>query len=57
MKSFFKTLKYKKYYLNKYKTFNKLSFTINKYIHFYNHKKYQKQLNNLNPIKYKTKTT
>ncbi|MCM3489465.1 IS3 family transposase, partial [Alkalihalophilus marmarensis] len=55
MESFFGTLKCEKYYLNKYETFDELSFAIDEYIHFYNHERYQKRLNGLSPMEYRAK--
>ncbi|KAB2336749.1 IS3 family transposase [Cytobacillus depressus] len=55
MESFWSTLKCEKYYLSKYETFEELSFAIDEYIHFYNHNRYQKRLNGLSPIEYRTK--
>ncbi|WP_414858779.1 IS3 family transposase [Paenibacillus sp. Soil724D2] len=28
---------------------------VHRYIHFYNHKRFQKKLNNLSPVEYRTK--
>jgi transposase InsO family protein len=55
MESFWGTLKSEKYYLEKYETFEKLSTAIDEYIHFYNHKRYQKRLNGLSPMEYRAK--
>jgi putative transposase len=55
MESFWGTLKCEKYYLHKYKTFEDLSIAIDEYIHFYNHDRYQKRLNGLSPMEYRTK--
>ncbi len=55
IESFFGTLKCEKYYLHTYKTFEDLSTAINEYIHFYNHERYQKRLNGLSPMEYRTK--
>lgn len=54
MESFWGTLKSEKYYLDKYETFDELSEAINEYIYFYNHKRYQKRLNGLSPLEYRT---
>ncbi|WP_420846151.1 IS3 family transposase [Neobacillus notoginsengisoli] len=55
MESFWGTLKSEKYYLKKYETFEELSMAIDEYIHFYNHNRYQKRLNGLSPMEYRTK--
>lgn len=55
MESFWGTLKCEKYYLHKYETFEELSRAIDKYIHFYNHDRYQKRLNGLSPMEYRAK--
>jgi putative transposase len=55
MESFWGTLKCEKYYLNKYETFEELSKAIDEYIYFYNHDRYQKRLNGLSPMEYRTK--
>jgi putative transposase len=55
MESFWGTLKSEKYYLEKYETFDELSGAIDEYIYFYNHKRYQKRLNGLSPLEYRTK--
>jgi len=55
MESFWGTLKCEKYYLNKYETFEELSKTIDDYIRFYNHDRYQKRLNGLSPMEYRAK--
>jgi putative transposase len=54
MESFWGTLKSEKYYLDKYETFDELSGAIDEYIYFYNHKRYQKRLNGLSPLEYRT---
>jgi putative transposase len=55
MESFWGTLKCEKYYLQKYETFEDLSFAVNEYIQFYNHDRYQKRLNGLSPMEYRAK--
>jgi len=55
MESFWGTLKCEKYYLRKYHTYEELSLAISEYIHFYNHKRYQKRLNGLSPMEYRAK--
>lgn len=55
MESFWGTLKCEKYYLRKYRTFEELSVAINEYIYFYNYDRYQKRLNGLSPMEYRTK--
>lgn len=54
MESFWGTLKCEKYYLYKFDTFDELSNTIDEYIEFYNHKRYQERLNGLSPMEYRT---
>lgn len=54
MESFWGTLKCEKYYLYKFDTFDELSNTIDEYIEFYNHKRYQERLNSLSPMEYRT---
>lgn len=54
MEYFFRTLKCKKYYLHKYKTFEELTTAIDENIHFYNHEDTnQKRLNGLSPLEYR----
>jgi transposase InsO family protein len=55
MESFWSTLKCEKYYLHRYETFEELNLAMEEYIHFYNHEKYQKRLNGLSPLEYRTK--
>ncbi|WP_328588941.1 IS3 family transposase, partial [Niallia nealsonii] len=55
MESFWGTLKSEKYYLNKYDSFEELTFAVEEYIHFYNNERYQKRLNGLSPLEYRAK--
>ncbi|MBF7156645.1 IS3 family transposase [Bacillus albus] len=40
--------------LYSFHTADEVKFAVRKYIHFYNHQRLQKKLNNLSPYKYKT---
>ncbi|WP_439874610.1 IS3 family transposase [Bacillus mycoides] len=42
------------FYLYSFRKANEIKFTVPKYIHFYNHQRFQKKLNNLSPYKYRT---
>jgi len=53
MESFWETLKYEKYYLHKYETFEALQQAIDNYIQFYNNERYQEQLNGSSPLEYR----
>lgn len=53
MESFWGTLKCKKYFLNKYNTFEELKKDMDVYIHFYNYERLQKRLNGFSPLEYR----
>ncbi|MEC2776684.1 IS3 family transposase, partial [Bacillus cereus] len=46
-------LKFEKYYLHKYETFEALQQAIDNYIQFYNNERYQEKLNGLSPLEYR----
>jgi transposase InsO family protein len=54
MEAFWGILKCEKYYLNKYNTYEELSYAIDDYISFYNNKRLQKKLNGLSPLEFRT---
>ncbi len=54
IESFWSKLKCEKYYLNKYETFESLKQDIDDYIYFYNNFRFQKRLNGLSPIEFRT---
>lgn len=54
IEAFWGTLKCEKYYLHKYDSYEKLKQSIDDYIHFYNHDRYQKRLNGLSPLEFRT---
>ena len=53
MESFWGTLKWEKYYLHKYHTFEALHQAIEEYIRFYNNERYQGKLNGLSPLEFR----
>ena len=55
MESFWGKLKSEEYYLHTYSTFEKLKEAIEAYIEFYNHRRYQENLNGLSPYEYRAK--
>lgn len=55
MESFWGMLKSEEYYLNTYNTFEELKRAIEAYINFYNHRRYQENLNGLSPYEYRAK--
>jgi transposase InsO family protein len=46
------TLKTEKYYLHKYKNYRSLKSVIEKYIKYYNTKRYQKRLKRMSPLEF-----
>ncbi|SCY81407.1 Transposase InsO and inactivated derivatives [Lysinibacillus sp. TC-37] len=54
IESFWGTLKCEKYYLHKYDSYEELKLAIDEYIHFYNYYRYQKRLNGLSPLEFRT---
>lgn len=56
VKCFFKTLKSKCFYLNKFSNISKLKNAVTKYIKYYNSKKISLKLKGLTPIKYRNQT-
>jgi len=53
MEGFWGTLKSEMYYLKKFYTYDELELSIDEYIHFYNHERYQAKLNGLAPIEFR----
>lgn len=53
IESFWSALKCERYYLHKYETFDELLHSIEHYIQFYNHERYQQRLNGLSPLEYR----
>ncbi|KAB0444010.1 hypothetical protein CH314_10465 [Lysinibacillus fusiformis] len=47
-------MKYEKYYLHKYNSYEELKLAIDDYIHFYNYYRYQKRLSGLSPLEFRT---
>ncbi|MCY7784987.1 MULTISPECIES: IS3 family transposase [unclassified Bacillus (in: firmicutes)] len=54
MESFFSHFKTECMYLYSFKTAEAVQEAVCKYIHFYNHQRFQKKLNNLSPYQYRT---
>ncbi|HDR4594927.1 TPA: IS3 family transposase [Bacillus cereus] len=54
IESFFSHFKSECFYLHSFHTADEVKFAVRKYIHFYNHQRFQKKLNNLSPYKYRT---
>ena len=54
IESFWGTLKCEKFYLHKYDSYEELKLAIDDYIHFYNYDRYQKRLNGLSPLEFRT---
>nr|WP_256703118.1 IS3 family transposase [Bacillus cereus] len=44
----------KYHHIYSFRKADKVKFAVCKYIHFYNHQRFQKKLNNLRPYKYRT---
>ena len=55
VENFFSHLKTECMYLNKFEKPEDVRQTVDKHISFYNHKRIQKKLGNLSPIKYRAK--
>ncbi|WP_408011265.1 IS3 family transposase [Pseudalkalibacillus sp. A8] len=55
IEGFFGALKSEKYHLNRYETFTELKEDIDDYMYFYNHERFQENLNNLTPMEYRSK--
>ncbi|ARJ25588.1 hypothetical protein B7492_31640 (plasmid) [Bacillus mycoides] len=54
IESFFSHFKSECFHLYSFHTADEVKFAARKYIHFYNHQRFQKKLNNLSPYKYRT---
>jgi len=54
MESFWGMLKSEMYYLRKFNDYESLKKAIEEYIHYYNNKRYQKRLNCMTPLEYKS---
>lgn len=55
IESFFGHLKSESLHLQRYTSPKQLIVEVHRYIHFYNFKRFQKKLNNLSPVEYRTK--
>ncbi len=55
MEAFWGTLKYERYYLHTYSTFEELKKDMADYITFYNNERLQAKLNGLSPMQIRTK--
>jgi putative transposase len=55
MESFFGHLKSECLKLQRFETEDQLIEAVHTYIHFYNNERFQKKLNNLSPVQYRTK--
>ncbi|MCF6409699.1 IS3 family transposase [Pseudalkalibacillus salsuginis] len=55
IEGFFGALKSEKYHLNRYETFTELKEDIEDHMYFYNHERFQENLNNLTPMEYRSK--
>ncbi|WP_339288300.1 IS3 family transposase [Ureibacillus sp. FSL K6-0786] len=53
IESFWSKFKCEKYHLNTYDSYQALKQSIDEYIYFYNHFRYQKKLNGLSPLEYR----
>ena len=53
MEGFWGILKCEKYYLQNYNTYEDRSKAIDKYIIFYNNKRFQEKLNDLSPLEFR----
>ncbi|WP_432409569.1 IS3 family transposase [Wukongibacter sp. M2B1] len=53
MEAFWGMLKSEMYHLNKFDTYEELEQSIDKYIYFYNNRRYQKRLKSMTPIEYR----
>ncbi|WP_353838987.1 MULTISPECIES: IS3 family transposase [unclassified Bacillus cereus group] len=42
------------FHLRSFRKANEVKLAVRKYMHFYNHQRFQKKLNNLSPYKYRT---
>lgn len=56
IESFFSHLKTEKLYLVRPNTIKQAYQTIEEYIYFYNHSRFQEKLNGLSPVEYREKT-
>ena len=56
IEEFWRIIKSKMYYLNKFYDFNELKLAIDKYIEFYNKRRLQKRLKGLAPMEYREQT-
>lgn len=54
MESFFSHFKTECFNIYSFKTTEEVKDSVDKYIHFYNHQRFQKKLNNLSPYQYRT---
>ncbi|STO09005.1 IS2 transposase TnpB [Exiguobacterium aurantiacum] len=54
IESFWGTLKVEMYYLREFQAYNELTRAIENYISFYNHDRFQKRLNGLSPVEYRS---
>ncbi|MBK5447587.1 IS3 family transposase [Bacillus sp. TH22] len=54
MENFFSHFKAECFHLHSFHKANEVKLAVRKYMHFYNHQRFQKKLNNLSPYKYRT---
>ncbi len=54
IESFWGTLKCEQSFLHKYDSYEEFKLAIDDYIHFYNYYRYQKRLNGLSPLEFRT---
>ncbi|MCM3281135.1 IS3 family transposase, partial [Exiguobacterium sp. MER 193] len=54
IESFWGTLKVEMYYLREFQAYSELTSAIETYISFYNHDRFQKRLNGLSPVEYRS---
>lgn len=54
IESFFSHFKAECFYLYSFKTVDEVKEAVHQYIYFYNHQRFQKELNNLSPYQYRT---
>ncbi len=54
IEGFWGTLKVEMYYLREFQAYSELTSAIETYISFYNHDRFQKRLNGLSPVEYRS---
>ncbi|MDR4287281.1 DDE-type integrase/transposase/recombinase, partial [Bacillus thuringiensis] len=57
MENFFSHFKAECFNLSSFRSVEEVKFAVHKYIHFYNHHRFQKKLKNLSPYEYRTQAS